>query len=744
MHATSAIFLDELRHKFGISASALLSTEICSLPGCAVAANLEIFNNIYIRLDRKTNNSTTLVNLIIPGVYKTLKRGSAHSTIVGILIPPEMLITVPDKQSIFSFYLKDKSDWVSCENSAELMSKIGKLYNSGITDEEILVKIKAHFADLEISAPLSKHLLDRNILFKYDGHIGQVNLGWEEIFIIQRETTKDIPFMTPESLFTYLSNLPKIIYSVANRPSEWSVLGFNVITWKSLIPLFFPDPRTVPLCANGHSKIILSLSSIRWKGHRKCSVCGELTDFGVQTCEMRCFFCTVCKDCSDRYKIEDDNVHEKIQNFHAKIRNIHEKIQNIHENFENRIIACRLSLENKIPAEEYLSDPVAFDENICVEIARFLSINRNQVAVLNPTMNHNPMIIGVFASKVAEMLFGEETKNDGIDFLNIKSIESIDQFNYPLLCRFDRFEKTHEMRLNDASESLDIFMPVNLPQPRTRICPNNCGMIDVPDLFLRDHLMQRCSLRNVSCSIGCGKILQAINMDEHEKNDCDERLGFCESCNEQMKQRSLSEHIQSICPMRYELCECGHNLNVQDMEKHVKNDCHERDTECNWCMNPLKIKNLANHRQICPNLIEQQKALMDAIWRSQTKKVKQLLLDGLKVNSENTYLCLHAACSVGNVNILNYLLKNGADISRQDKEGLTPLHVCALRGQTDCFQVILSQKPDLSIRDLLNRDVLTIALFYDRVDILKLIASQVKPSHDSHLPDIIKDDSERT
>lgn len=65
--------------------------------------------------------------------------------------------------------------------------------------------------------------------------------------------------------------------------------------------------------------------------------------------------------------------------------------------------------------------------------------------------------------------------------------------------------------------------------------------------------------------------------------------------------------------------------------------------------------------------------------------------------NENGWNALQTASYNGNINIIEYLIANGANINAQDKNGNTPLILACLNKQKDAAELLISLKADLTI-----------------------------------------------
>ncbi len=59
---------------------------------------------------------------------------------------------------------------------------------------------------------------------------------------------------------------------------------------------------------------------------------------------------------------------------------------------------------------------------------------------------------------------------------------------------------------------------------------------------------------------------------------------------------------------------------------------------------------------------------------------------------------LHVACGGGNVECVRMLLSCGANVHALDKHGDAPVHIAAFRDQPAVFEVLLAHKADIQLK----------------------------------------------
>lgn len=90
--------------------------------------------------------------------------------------------------------------------------------------------------------------------------------------------------------------------------------------------------------------------------------------------------------------------------------------------------------------------------------------------------------------------------------------------------------------------------------------------------------------------------------------------------------------------------------------------------------------------------------LIDAIVNNDLNAIEQLLRNGADINKkyEYDYTPLHVAVQENNIDIVKYLLENGAGLENRDIYGNTPLirAVSSFRGNGDIIEYLLANGAD--------------------------------------------------
>ncbi len=134
-------------------------------------------------------------------------------------------------------------------------------------------------------------------------------------------------------------------------------------------------------------------------------------------------------------------------------------------------------------------------------------------------------------------------------------------------------------------------------------------------------------------------------------------------------------------------------------------------------------------------MVDYDKMLLSAAESGSLDDIKKALENGADVNTKETdfkQTALHKASSAGHVEIVEYLLKNGADPLLLDGVDMTPLHLAARDGRTRTVRFLLDNMKEVPER-ILN-DVIHVAHMsvYGNPDIQQMLedyrVKSVKPS----------------
>ncbi len=82
--------------------------------------------------------------------------------------------------------------------------------------------------------------------------------------------------------------------------------------------------------------------------------------------------------------------------------------------------------------------------------------------------------------------------------------------------------------------------------------------------------------------------------------------------------------------------------------------------------------------------------LMLAIYNQKNDLAKKLIAKGASVNNPGHWTPLHYAAASDNTEMVNYLIKRGADINARTLRGITPLYMAARDGTLDTVKALLN------------------------------------------------------
>jgi FOG: Ankyrin repeat len=92
--------------------------------------------------------------------------------------------------------------------------------------------------------------------------------------------------------------------------------------------------------------------------------------------------------------------------------------------------------------------------------------------------------------------------------------------------------------------------------------------------------------------------------------------------------------------------------------------------------------------------------------------IEQLVRGGADVNEQGREgMCpLHVATACNHLNIIDYLIIKGADINKKNREGLIPLHIAVIHGHLGSVKYLVEKGADIDLKDKCDVSPLLYAL----------------------------------
>ena len=129
-------------------------------------------------------------------------------------------------------------------------------------------------------------------------------------------------------------------------------------------------------------------------------------------------------------------------------------------------------------------------------------------------------------------------------------------------------------------------------------CPNGCDRKDIWRSKLGEHMDSYCDKREVKCKF-CQTVLVADQLQWHRAEECPFRMVTCLMCDAEMQQRHKKQHDEQLCPFRIIRCvACG----MLHMFNRKKLDCEETVVRCiHGCGREMRRKWIGDHEtKACP------------------------------------------------------------------------------------------------------------------------------------------------
>lgn len=91
--------------------------------------------------------------------------------------------------------------------------------------------------------------------------------------------------------------------------------------------------------------------------------------------------------------------------------------------------------------------------------------------------------------------------------------------------------------------------------------------------------------------------------------------------------------------------------------------------------------------------------------------VELLIRNGANIDAQSSSLRtpLHVSCSRGFKNVVEFLVNVGADINAQDKDGNTPAHILSEGGRLEILEWFLKKKPNLVLKNIYGETAVEVA-----------------------------------
>ncbi|EGZ30237.1 hypothetical protein PHYSODRAFT_467814 [Phytophthora sojae] len=231
----------------------------------------------------------------------------------------------------------------------------------------------------------------------------------------------------------------------------------------------------------------------------------------------------------------------------------------------------------------------------------------------------------------------------------------------------------------------------------------------------QEHRHLLCPERVVKCRKGCGMQLKDIDAGAHESDECSKRLLFCENqCGLHVPYCEMEEHLKSKCLMRTMECPtgCRERIFAYLYEDHWKR-CRQRVVPCGvggkLCARPIRVWHMGNKLVRCA--VHSENALMWAL-KTQDLDLATYLLQNVDaftvVNEEfaNGFSPLVLASSLGNVDLIQLLLRFGADVNLETSRGRTPLSEACITQDPVVVKLLIESRANVSHTNRQGRNLL--------------------------------------
>jgi len=115
--------------------------------------------------------------------------------------------------------------------------------------------------------------------------------------------------------------------------------------------------------------------------------------------------------------------------------------------------------------------------------------------------------------------------------------------------------------------------------------------------------------------------------------------------------------------------------------------------------------------------------LMEASRRGNVEAVDMLISEGANVNykDDDGRSPLHAASINGHAEVVEMLISKGANVNYKDNNGRSPLHVASVHGHVDVVKLLLSKGANVNDKDKNGWSPLFVASFFGHVEVESIL-----------------------
>jgi ankyrin repeat protein len=318
---------------------------------------------------------------------------------------------------------------------------------------------------------------------------------------------------------------------------------------------------------------------------------------------------------------------------------------------------------------------------------------------------------------------------------------------------------------------------------RDVLCVDGCGQM-LKAMDLAEHRSQTCALRLIICE--CGAYMPYAQYTAHRVTQCPEELVQSRlGCGEKVRRAELEYFETYHSKRRFIDCEigCGKKIFWDEQELHYTCVCTKRRINC--CVDPItglggcgelmRAEELDSHLKTCPHRIleihrskRQLRSWMSDGWTlvacDQTgenaltyaaergeQQLVQFLCQGTSDIAMTTtnYNIRHSsnpidhetfagenaltkACRKGHIEVVWYLIKQGASLNYETKRGRTPLIEAASNNHAEIVEMLMREGVDVVAKNFLQRSAVQWARQMRSKDTQRILEAELLVQKETH------------